>query len=250
MIPAFLYKKLANAASQHRLDNSDCRGHYGFLYDRFKPRKWGAEFRILSRKTTLLFATTLLAEHSYPCIVTQLVIISWSMLKQCQEHPYAEVGSAAEAFLKKHPDGTTGWSRGDKLEVLALSGQFGTVAVSLLCSLVDPKGFLNVAVSAATLMFVFLPASYAVRIIWTEWSHKWCSKSATKKRKKIAPQLANKDGEYNNPVVPTGGSGLSFCGECGAQSAGDGGKFCRACGTPSKYDAIEGSGWEAMEPEI
>ena len=116
--------------------------------------------------------------------------------------------------------------------------------------LVDPKGVLNVAVSAATLMFVFLPASYAVRIIWTEWSHKWCSKSAAKKRKKIAPQLANKDGEYNNPVVPTGGSGLSFCAECGAQSAGDGGKFCRACGTPSKDDAIEGSGWEAMEPEI
>ena len=154
-------------------------------------------------------------------------------------------------FIKIHPDGKTGWSRGDKLEVLALSGQLGNVVISLVCSMVEPKGAGIIAISVATLVCVFLPASYAVRILWTEWSHKWGSKSAATKRKKTAPQqLANKDGQFDNPVVPTGGSGASFCGECGAEPAGDGSKFCSECGTPSEEEAVEGSGWGSMELEI
>ena len=41
MIPVNLYWKLAKAAGQNLLDSPDCRGRYGFLYDRFKPGKWG-----------------------------------------------------------------------------------------------------------------------------------------------------------------------------------------------------------------
>jgi hypothetical protein len=240
LLPAFLYKKLAKAAGQHCLDSPACRGRYGFLYDRFKPGKWGAEFRILSRKTMLLFATTLLAEYPYPCIAAQIAIVTWSMFKQWQEHPYAEVGSKAKAFLEKHPDGATGWSRGDKLELLALSGQLGNVAITLICSLVKPKGAGEVAVSVATLAFVFLPAQYAVHIIWTEWWHKWCSKKATAPADLVAAKpradaQSNGDGEqYSNPVLPVqacsecgtvfGGAGTGasqqYCGECGAQVGG------------------------------
>ena len=152
-------------------------------------------------------------------------------------------------FSERHPDGKTGWSRGDKLEVLALSGQLGNVVISLVCSMVEPKGAGIIAISVATLVYVFLPASYAVRILWTEWSHKWGS--AATKRKKIAPQqLANKDGQFDSPMVPTGGSGSSFCGECGAEPTGDCRKFCSDGGTPSEVDAVEGSGWGTMELEI
>jgi hypothetical protein len=227
------------------LSSPDCHGRYGFVYDRFKPRAWGAEFRILGRKTMLLFATTLLAEHTYPCIAAQIAIIGWLIFKQCQECPYAEVGSATKAFIKKYPDGNTGWSRGDKLEVLTLLGQLGNVVVTLVCSVVELKDAGTVAVSAAVLTCVLCPASYAVRIVWTEWLHKWILKS---KRKKITPEQllrTERGDEFSNPVAPD-----LFC-ECGARSSRDGGEFCSECGAPSRdFVAGRGSSGESMEVEI
>ena len=91
-----------------------------------------------------------------------------------------------------------------------------------------------------------LPAGYAIRIIWTEWSHKWISKN---KRKRIAPEellKTKKDNEFNNPVVPD-----LFCGECGARSSPDSDEFCNECGAPSKDFVVAGdSSWGSMEMEI
>jgi hypothetical protein len=100
-------------------------------------------------------------------------------------------------------------------------------------------------VAVATLICVFFPASYAIRIVWTEWSHKWMAK---KKRKKIAPArfVETETAEFSNPVAPD-----LYCGECGARSGRDGGEFCSECGAPLK-DAVDdgGSSWGSMEVEI
>eukprot|EP01046_Picozoa_sp_COSAG06_P039131 COSAG06_NODE_4587_length_4122_cov_2.670147_3_plen_65_part_00 len=44
-LPALLYRKLKASFAKGRLDHPDFRARYGYLISRFKPGKWGSEFR-------------------------------------------------------------------------------------------------------------------------------------------------------------------------------------------------------------
>ena len=134
--------ELAAADEAKLLNAPKCRNRYGFLFLRFKPGRWGAEFRILYHKTLQLLVTTALAENptalaDYPplAIPAQLVVLGWAMYKQYVERPFAEVGSARRAFVEAHPHGD-GWSRGDTLEMLSLTAQFVNVLQTGVCAFV------------------------------------------------------------------------------------------------------------------
>ena len=170
LVPTFLYHKLAAANKQNLINLPECRGRYGFLFLRFKPGKWRSEFQILGRKTCLLLATTVLAEQTLPCLVAQLAILAHSLYKQCRERPYTEVGTAVAAFQVKYPRGD-GWSRGDKLEALALGSQLCNVMVTMACALTISDDW-DVAFSVATLACVLAPIGYALLIVRTEWRSK------------------------------------------------------------------------------
>ena len=62
-IPLHLYGKLATANAARTLNAPLCRNRYGFLFVRFKPGRWGAEFFILGRKSLQLLVTTVFAEQ-------------------------------------------------------------------------------------------------------------------------------------------------------------------------------------------
>ena len=103
------------------LNSPACRNRYGFLFVRFKSGKWGAEFRILFRKTLQLLIMATLAEKIYMVVPAQLnlLVLGWAMWRQYVERPFAKVGSARRAFAIAYPKGD-GWSRGDFLEIKTL----------------------------------------------------------------------------------------------------------------------------------
>ena len=101
------------------LNSPACRNRYGFLFVRFKSGKWGAEFRILFRKTLQLLTMATLAEKTYMVVPAQLLVLGWAMWRQYVERPFAKVSSARRAFAIVYPKGD-GWSRGDFLEIKTL----------------------------------------------------------------------------------------------------------------------------------
>jgi hypothetical protein len=168
LIPLHLHSKLAAADTANVLNAPACRNRYGFLFVRFKPGRWGAEFRILYRKTLQLLVTTLFAEQPYLSIPAQLLVLGWAMWKQYVEHPFAEVGSARRAFVEAHPDGG-GWSRGDILEMLSLGAQLVNVALTGVCAFViRESGAGKDALGVVMCCSAMTPVVYAVRILRQE----------------------------------------------------------------------------------
>ena len=190
-LPALLYRKLKTSFAKGRLDDPDFRARYGYLISRFKPGKWGSEFRIISRKTAILVVTTLLAEQPLLVGPAQILTLGWALTKQCSERPFAEVGSKKAAFEHNTP---SGWSRGDVLEALSLGSQIGINVLGLVTVMISPvdasDSVLNasrtnasttdlwqvavgtaqdsVAIAATTLVFMVLPLLYGLRISVTE----------------------------------------------------------------------------------
>ena len=172
LIPAHLHAQLAAADAAHLLNSPGCRHRYGFLFVRFKPGRWGAEFRILWRKTLQLLVTTFLAEQPRLNIPAQLLVLGWAIRRQYVEHPFAELGSARAAFVEAHPAGD-GWSRGDYLELLSLGAQLVNVLLIGLCAAAGGSGgWLGSggtdAVGALMCCFVLAPLGYAGRILQQE----------------------------------------------------------------------------------
>eukprot|EP01046_Picozoa_sp_COSAG06_P032951 COSAG06_NODE_3329_length_5495_cov_1.452557_1_plen_1648_part_10 len=162
-IPRFFYRKLRAASDDGALNTPACRNRYGFLFTRFKEGCWGAEFRILGRKSVLLFVSTLFAEQWYLVIPAQLCALSWALWKQCVEVPFAEVGFARKAFAKDHPDGR-GWTRGDNLEAMALLAQiFNTLSALLVATGVAEA--IDTEIVVVTLVFVLLPVCYGLQMV-------------------------------------------------------------------------------------
>eukprot|EP01047_Picozoa_sp_COSAG01_P033046 COSAG01_NODE_2415_length_7736_cov_42.301034_6_plen_1217_part_00 len=126
ILPLLLHRVIRKNVDDGRLDDPDFRARYGYLINRFKPGKWGSEFRILSRKTVLLLVTIILSEYSFLVAPAQLVTLGWAFYKQWKERPFAEVGSKKQTFEHETPNG---WSRGDVLEALSLGSQ---IAINLI----------------------------------------------------------------------------------------------------------------------
>eukprot|EP01047_Picozoa_sp_COSAG01_P077806 COSAG01_NODE_14148_length_1491_cov_1.128592_1_plen_468_part_01 len=88
LLPYGLYRRLLLGGVKDDPDDPKLRAHNAFLLNRFKPGCWDAEFRILGRKAALLFSAAILAGFPTVAIVTQICILSWSLLAQCRERPY------------------------------------------------------------------------------------------------------------------------------------------------------------------
>jgi hypothetical protein len=170
VVPLLFYRKLLAASATHTLNGPECRNRFGFLLMRFKPNRWGHEFRIITRKSALLVAATAFAQQWWIVIPLQLIILVWAMHVQFKLKPFLEVGFARRAYLQAYPE-DDGWSRGDRLELLSLWGQIGNVLLSLLCAVVVVKGVLEIAVVVATLACLLAPAFYGVRILFQEYLH-------------------------------------------------------------------------------
>ena len=164
-------QQMSNVGDAYHHDNGFI-SQYGYLVTRFKPEKWGSEFRILGRKTMLLFATIIFAESTGLATVTQLVALVFALVMQCRETPFAETGSKAASF-GDYP----GWSRADKLEALSLVSQIGLVAVAPFAS--DER---ELVISILVLVFVALPAVYGTYVMLTEWKNGRRRKESTKCR--------------------------------------------------------------------
>eukprot|EP01047_Picozoa_sp_COSAG01_P021201 COSAG01_NODE_1224_length_11142_cov_72.842615_12_plen_1766_part_00 len=228
IIPGFLYHKVQNVQTEWRVKNienqrlhdADFRARYGYLISRFKPGKWGSEFRILARKSALLLVTTVFAERNALVIPAQLVTLSLALAAQCQEVPFAEVGSKVAAFERHTP---TGWSRGDVLEALSLSCQIGITVLSFLSvhfladtaklgatNTLDPVvtptnassteappatiSQISIVITGATLVFMLLPAFYGFRIQKTEW------RVGRQNKRRLAPSDTRSLDKINNPT--------------------------------------------------
>ena len=163
LVPRFFYKQLRSASDKKQMNAPACRNRYGYLFTRFKGDCWGAEFRILARKSVLLFVTTIFAEQWHLVIPAQLAALGWALKKQCAETPFAEVGFARKAFAEAHPDGL-GWSRGDKLEALSLVAQIGNTLISLLCSLRTAEAY-DTEITVAALAFAIIPGCYGLQMV-------------------------------------------------------------------------------------
>eukprot|EP01047_Picozoa_sp_COSAG01_P024689 COSAG01_NODE_1533_length_9989_cov_8.225581_1_plen_1653_part_00 len=192
-LPKLLHRKIQKSVQGGYVNDPDFRARYGYLITRFKPGKWGSEFRILARKSALLVVTTILAETWYLVIPAQMTTLIWALYKQWVEHPFAEVGSQKDAFERDTPNG---WSRGDVLEALSLGSQIAINMLSLATlntasgltvnssgvdgTLVSISPTESFAIAVATLIFVLLPALYGMHILLTEWK-------VGRRSKKLAP---------------------------------------------------------------
>ena len=126
----------------------------------------GSEFRILARKNSLLFATTILADYPYLVIPAQLLTLGIAFYKHWKEHPFAEVGAKRAEFEELDP---AGWSRGDKLEGLSLAAQIGCVILSAFCVIFIPNGTMSGVVAFLTIACVLAPVFYTVYILMDEY---------------------------------------------------------------------------------
>eukprot|EP01043_Picozoa_sp_COSAG02_P027254 COSAG02_NODE_1599_length_11754_cov_6.319005_8_plen_1200_part_00 len=193
-------QQMSNLGDAYHHDNGFI-SQYGYLVTRFKPEKWGSEFRILGRKTMLLFATTIFAESTGLATVTQLVALVFALVMQCRETPFAETGSKAASF-GDYP----GWSRPDKLEALSLVSQIGLVAVAPFAS--DER---ELVISILVLVCVALPAVYGTYVMLTEWKNGRRRKEGTKCRLLVGLCL------LGTLCVVVGGGVVAFQGRIGIE---------------------------------
>eukprot|EP01047_Picozoa_sp_COSAG01_P018076 COSAG01_NODE_973_length_12368_cov_12.435732_2_plen_1763_part_00 len=179
-VPCKLFETLQAAHTADRQMGAACRHRYGFLYLRFEPGHWHAEFVLLARRSALLLISVFLGGSSRVAIGCQLVVLAPALCYQCHYKPFTEIGSARAAYLVRG----RGWSRGDVLEALSICSQVGNLLVALFC-VVTGRGrgnHLDSLIIAATLVFMLIPALYGLRMIWTEMasnSSRWrlCARS-------------------------------------------------------------------------
>lgn len=198
-IPADLSVTLQyNIEHKGRLNEPDFRARYGYFVSRFKPGKWGSEFRILSRKTALLIFATLFAELPYVAISAQIVTLTWALLMQCKEHPFAEVGSKKIVFERENP---TGWSRADMLEAMSLLSLIGINVFALAfvnaadssdISIRNSSKLMTDAtatgtqlddnlIALSTLLFTVMPLLYGIHFTITEY------RAGRRSKRQLAP---------------------------------------------------------------
>ena len=219
LIPAFLHRKLATANKARVLNSPACRHRYGFLFVRFKPGRWGAEFRILWRKTLQLLVTTAFAEQPYLVVPAQLVVLGWSIWRQYVEHPFAEMGSARRAFVEAHPGGD-GWSRGDKLEMMSLGAQATNVALTGVCAMMETTttmadDWVEDTMATAMTCCLLAPVGYAGRILQQEWA-------AGRRQQQEGHRSAHSEtGAASEGPTSSGALGESLMMRPGSDSSGD-----------------------------
>ena len=169
----YLHELQWNIEGVDRLHEPDFRERYGYLISRFKPGKWISEFRILGRKTALLFIAAIFAERPGIAIPAQVATLTWALWRHIREHPFAEVGSRKAAFEDNNPEG---WSRGDVLELMTLLSQIGLNVVAFFLINDAPNGeehrastLQSTAVALAAFVSTVSPTLYATHMVITEY---------------------------------------------------------------------------------